>query len=539
MASRTKRRGGRRRGQVDGLGKRRGVIGPRVARVGGDRFGIVAVDCGKARSKWLLADFYGQVLAGPTPVEHSRGGLDDAVVQVRRAIREHGLRDQIVAVEQTGRYHKPVLRAFSSAGLESRLVHPLASRRYREASDPGIKTDDKDLGGIWAAATHGLALVEPAADEFWASFQLFTRHRRLLVCKSSALCCQIKEHLDAAMPGYAACFPTLWDHPAALSLALDWPVGQSLSAAEAMRRAGFVGLAEHLRRKKIRFQQRTVQRVIEWSAGAAAPDAGGLWHRRIAMELEADRTAKALQIVGLERQIASRLAATPYVLLLSLSGVNVVSAGEYAAELGPIEQYAHGRRITGRAGLYPSRYQSEGVDRSDGPLVGSGNRRLRYALLQIADNLMKCNRHFGALATRWAQQGKDPRDNHVRIASRFARISYQMVAGRQVLRHPAMQGRDYVLDKLLRFHVEHGSGPAAMLADLRAAGGQLPAGERAAEAAPLAEQLAQVRRRQRAFGSEAQARRGPRPLAEALALMLAELGWGQVQSSGSGAAGPT
>jgi transposase len=372
------------------------VIGPRVARVGGDRFGIVAVDCAKARSKWLLADFYGQVLVGPTPVEHSGGGLDDAVVQVRRAIQEHGLADQIVAVEQTGRYHKPVVRAFSAAGLESRLVHPLASRRYREAADPGIKTDDKDLGGIWAAATHGLALVEPAVDEFWASFQLLTRHRRDLVRKCSALCCQIKEHLDAAMPGYAACFPTLWDHPAALSLALDWPVAGSASAAEAMHRAGAAALAEHLRGKKIGFQQRTVQRVIEWSAGAAAADVGHRWHRQIAVELEADRTAKDGQIVGLEREIAARLAATPYVLLLSLPGVNVVSAAEYAAQLGPIEHYAHGRRITGRAGVYPSRYQSDRVDRCDGPLVCSGHRRLRYALLQIADNLMKCNRHFGA-----------------------------------------------------------------------------------------------------------------------------------------------
>jgi len=529
MASRTNKRANRRRGPVTGLGKSRGVIGPRVARVGGDRFGIVAVDCAKARSKWLLADFYGQVLVGPTPVEHTRGGLADAIGQVRGAIQEHRLADQIVAVEQTGRYHKPLARAFSSAALEVRLVHPLASRRYREAADPGIKTDDKDLGGIWAAATHGLALVEPKVDPFWASFRLLTRHRRDWVHKSSALCCQIKEHLEAAMPGYAGWFPTLWEHPAALSLALDWPMGKSASVAEGMQRAGASALAEHLRRKKIGFQRRTVQRAIEWSAGAATPDVGHRWHRRIAAELEADRTAKARRIQDLEREIAARLAATPYVLLLSIPGINVVSAGEYAAELGPIEHYAHGRRITGRAGLYPSRYQSDAVDRADGPLVRSGHRRLRYALLQIADNLMKCNLHFGALAAHWKRQGKDPRDNHVRIASRFARISFQMVAGRQVFRHPAIQGRDCVLAKLLRFHVAHQSAAEAMLADLRAAGGQLPTGERTAEAAPLVEQLARVRRRRR---------RGPRPLAEVLPLLLAELGWEPVQSSGSGAAGP-
>jgi transposase len=516
--------------QVQGLGKRRGIISPRVARVGGEHFGIVPVDCAKARSKWMLADFYGRVLIGPTVVEHTKGGLESAIHLVRQGIEEHHLRDQIIAVEQTGRYHKPLARAFSAGGLEVRLVHPLASRPFRQAADPGIKTDDKDLGGIFGAATHGLALVEPVVDEFWAGFQLLTRHRRDLVRKASSLCCQIKEHLEAAMPGYAACFPTLWDHPAALSLALDFADDDQATVAEAMQRAGALGLAGHLRRVKIGFQQRTIQRVVEWSAGAASPDAGHRWHHRIAVELEADRRAKNRQIQGVEQDIAARLSATPYVLLVSIPGINVVSAGEYAGEMGPISHYAHSRCITGRAGLYPSRYQSDQVDRADGPLVRCGNRRLRYALLLIAENLLKCNRHFAALATRWKQQGRDPRDHHVRVASRFARISFQMVAGRMVFRHPAVAGRNYVLDKLLRFHGEHQTGPEQMLADLRAAAGQLPPGERAAEAAPLAEQLAEVQARRRG--------RGPQPLGEILPLVLAELGLEQIQSAGSGAPGP-
>ena len=231
----------------------------------------------------------------------------------------------------------------------------------------------------------------------------------------------------------------------------------------------------------------------------------------------------------MERQIAARLSATPYVLLLSIPGINVVSASEYAGEMGPISQYAHSRCITGRAGLYPSRYQSDKVDRPDGPLVRCGNRRLRYALLQIAENLMKCNHHFAALATLWKQQGRDPRHSHVRVASRFARISFQMVAGRRVFRHPAVVGRHYVLDKLIRFHLEHQTQPERMLADLRAAASQLPPGERAAEAAPLAEQLAEV---------QAHRRRGPQPLGQILPLVLAELGLGMVQSAGSGAPGP-
>ena len=48
------------------LGKPNGVIQPRVQQVGPERFGIVAVDCAKARSKWMFCDFYGKVLIPPT-----------------------------------------------------------------------------------------------------------------------------------------------------------------------------------------------------------------------------------------------------------------------------------------------------------------------------------------------------------------------------------------------------------------------------------------------------------------------------------------
>jgi len=70
---------------------------------------------------------------------------------------------------------------------------------------------------------------------------------------------------------------------------------------------------------------------------------------------------KTQEIQALERDIAAYLAKTPYILLLSFPGVNVVSAGDFAGEMGPIENYLTAKSITGRAGLFPSRYQSDQV----------------------------------------------------------------------------------------------------------------------------------------------------------------------------------
>ena len=50
------------------IGKPTGQIQERVQAVGPDHFGIVAVDCAKRRSKWMLCNFYGKVLIEPTRI---------------------------------------------------------------------------------------------------------------------------------------------------------------------------------------------------------------------------------------------------------------------------------------------------------------------------------------------------------------------------------------------------------------------------------------------------------------------------------------
>jgi len=501
------------------LGKPRGVLHPRVQQVGGEHFGIVCFDCAKARSKFLLADFYGRVLIPPTTVAHNRPELDAAVAQIRAAFAQQQLRDGLVAIERTGRYHRLVQRTFAAAGLETRILHPFVTKQYRQPVDPGNKTDDTDLAAIHRATVTGCALLEATRNEAWTTLLLLIRHRRDLVRKGAALNCQIRDHLEAALPGFAACFDKLWDS------AVAWHLLQHFPTADQLRQAGVTTLCQALRQAGIRFQQRTVQAVLDWAAQAAPGDVAADQHRRLALAYYRDRQQKTQEILALERDLAGRLVQTPYVLLLSFPGINVVSAADFGGEMGPIEHYVNAKAITGRAGLRPSRYQSDLVDKANGPLVRNCNHALRAAILTIADNLIVCNHHFSVLATQWAAQGKDPRHTRVKVALRFCRIAFQMVAGRQVFRHPSIQGRHYILDKLSAFHVAHGTGVVDVMRDLQVAVGQIPAREHAAEATPLAEELRKIQDGHR---------RGPQPLADILPIVLARLGVGVVQSEGSG-----
>jgi transposase len=241
--------------------------------------------------------------------------------------------------------------------------------------------------------------------------------------------------------------------------------------------------------------------------------------------LSEDWQQKTQQIRVLERHAAHLLSQTPYVLLLALPGISVVTAAELAGELGPITHYANANHITGRAGLCPSRYQSDRVDLANGPLRRRANRRLRATLLRIADNLMRLNHHYRALSERWLRLGKDPRWVHVKVAKSFSRLAFVMLQGQYVLPHPACQPRHSICEKLLAFHTEHKTDMQCALEDIDRASKQLASRTRHEETQMLQRQLQEPQCRRR---------RGPVALAKIIPLVLARLGMRVVQSEAEG-----
>src|SRR5947208_3122606 len=99
------------------LHKPHGVIHPRVQAVGPEHFAIIAVDPAKMRSKWMMADFYGNVLIPPTFMEHHARGFRDAIDAINRQVKISKIRDMIVVLERTGKFHHPAKRAFAAAGF--------------------------------------------------------------------------------------------------------------------------------------------------------------------------------------------------------------------------------------------------------------------------------------------------------------------------------------------------------------------------------------------------------------------------------------
>jgi transposase len=188
---------------------------------------------------------------------------------------DHDLRDTIVAIERTGHYHAPIKRAVTAAGLEARIVHPLASKQFRLPADPGNKTDETDLAAIQRAAVNGFGLIEPASDGAHTRLRLLARHRRDLVRKNAALRNRIHVELDALFPGLAAAVGDIFDHEPALVIA------RRLGSAQEIRARGPDGLAALLDAERVRYQGRTLKRILAWAERAPEASECSDTHHRI------------------------------------------------------------------------------------------------------------------------------------------------------------------------------------------------------------------------------------------------------------------
>ena len=229
----TTTRSKRRRARRGNVHKANGVLHPRVQKAKPERFGIVCVDVGKAKSDWILCDFYGKILVQPTEVFHNRCGFGLAIAQLREAISGNSIRDHVVAALDWSRWNWTKSRKSCGCSL--------------------------GIDATWFKN----------GPPFVVKFESTSSHKGVL------------------------------------------------------------------------------QRIVTWAGNAA-------------------------------------LVQTPYVLLLSHPGINVVTAGELAGEMGPISHYANAKAITGRAGLFPSRYQSADVDLADGKIIRCSNRRLRNIIMMSA-----------------------------------------------------------------------------------------------------------------------------------------------------------
>jgi hypothetical protein len=184
--------------------------------------------------------------------------------------------------------------------------------------------------------------------------------------------------------------------------------------------------------------------------------------------------------VDLVRQTQTRHDIRDMIVVVERTGNYHLTAKRAFAHAGFETRVVH--PFTGRSGLYPSRHQSDQTDRDSGRIVRQANRRLRCALMRIADNLVGHCSYYRGKAEVDRSRGIHERAIRVKTAKRFSRLAYACLAGDQTMRHPCFRNPDSILVKLRVFHHQHQTPLDLVLPDLETVVTQLPGNIRHREA---------------------------------------------------------
>ena len=328
MATKFKSRARRSR-RFLAVAKPSGSLHPRVQKVGPEHFGIVAVDCAKARSKWMLADFYGRILVPPTVVEQTaRASTRPSPRSARpidnsrppRRARRHRADRASTTCQSSALSHQDE--------FETRIVHPLTTKQFRLPADPGNKTDDTDLFAIHRAAANGFGLIEPQLDE--------THGPTPAAGAPPARPGAQERHIPQSDPWRTRCslaglsrpVGDVFDHEPALAIA------RGVQSAREVRALGTEGLAQLLEDAQVRYQRRTLAKILAWADGIdSTAEILEMYHTDTSCHLDDERRGR----------LADRQAGAG-------NGRPAGADALRAALEHPRDQHRHGRRIRRRDG---------------------------------------------------------------------------------------------------------------------------------------------------------------------------------------------
>jgi transposase len=344
-------------------------------------------------------------LLGPAGKEVKTFGTMTADLLAMNAwLRKQGC--QMVAMESTGSYWKPIYNLLEAEGLPAMVVNAQHIKAV-----PGRKTDVKDAewhpGGTRQLLQHGLlrpSFVPPRDQRELAEL---VRYRRSLVQMRSAESNRVQKVLEGAN--------------IKLGSVLSNVLGVSGRAVLERLIAGEEDgeILASLVHRTVRAAREEIARAAEGRMGA---------HQRFLLEHQlALIDSLTQQIQEMEAEIERRLEQQHTIIdrLLTIPGIGVRIAHEIIAAIGvDMSRFPTHRHLASWAKVCPSLHESAGRQGHGG--IGQGHKLLRAALTEAAQAASRSHTYLGAQYKRIARK-RGAKKAIIAVAHSILVIAYHVI----------------------------------------------------------------------------------------------------------------
>jgi transposase len=370
---------------------------------------------------------------------NSRKGFEEALEKARVEMVRAGCRGVMFAIETGGHFWRNFAYYLEERGIPFRLISQFTLKRMRDGRDLNRRKNDfRDAemaaGVLLTGDFTETKLLQGVYAELRSTHSAYYR----LVKERTRIINLLKGLLDGLFPEFTQVFKNPCGHTALVVLSIC----PSPAAIASMDEDVFMALIRsrregRLMRKKLRALHQAAQTSIGIKPGAdaVATEITLLVGRYYLIEQQVDRLVKSLI------QLVDRTEEGKY--LLSIPGINYLSAAALLAELGPLKSYQNAKQVIKMAGTNPIESESGGKRRGQTPMSKKGRPRLRYSAWSAVIPLFRHNPDFRA----WAKRLRD-RPAHANplngkevvgaALNRLLRLVYTLVKKREFYRSPQL-----------------------------------------------------------------------------------------------------
>jgi transposase len=438
------------------MGKNRNIQGQKGCRfseelrgVSLDQILVVPIDAAKYHPKALICNYFGDILEDSFFFSVNSAGLDELSTKIHQCAKACKATRILIGIEATGHYHEDIVRELEKRGFQVTIINAYTTSEERTSSLNWTKTDDIDLAAIAVAIRHNKGTESKLPNGIYDKLLTATRARRSEVNKHSALQIEIRNLMDVIWSGFQAItevrngkaetkpiFSDFWGN-APVFLMRHYPEPKQILAL------GSEGLNRLSKEHRLKMRSHTIEKLLYAAEMAFNKSSDELEVELMLLPMKLDQLDQINKNVRiLEQKIEKLLVQTPGVLLLSLPEIGLVTAAEFTAEAGPIEQYTNSRQIIKKAGTNPLVSQTGGGAPSYGRISKQGNPWFRTVIYSIGFNLAngKTNPYFKMFAQRLKANGKKGRQIWIATGNKFIKVAFALLRNKRLFNPPLWNG---------------------------------------------------------------------------------------------------
>jgi len=325
-------------------------------------------------------------------VENNLGGAKTLTERIISALASQGLTDVVIGMEATSIYGETLVYALREDGAlgqfhkKIHVLNPKLVAQFKESYPELPKNDPVDAFVIADKLRFGRITKEVYMDDYrFQSLQMLTiarffavqnLTRNYLFLKCSGLA------QDDNIPNTSATTIALMEH-------FETPDQLANTSLEEL--TSFIIKAGRGRFADPEATAKAVQSAAKASYRLPKTVNDSV-NQVMAVSISAMRALET-QIKDLDKAIERQVAVIPNTLT-SVPGIGKVYSAGMLAEIGDINRFQSHASVAKYAGLVWKQHQSGQFEAQDTRLIKSGNRFLRYYLLEAANSVRRCDSEF-------------------------------------------------------------------------------------------------------------------------------------------------